>query len=97
MATQSCPICSTVVPPNPRYPRYLCRRCTRKATSADGRLLNFSNVSWSGGFAARYADTGEEKERRGEREKGRRGERDCGSTTVGLQETGLLPGKLIDE
>ena len=60
MATQSCPICSAVVPPNPRYLRYLCPSCTRKATSADGRLLEFSNVSLSGGFAARYADTGEE-------------------------------------
>ena len=60
MATQSCPICSTVVPPNPRYPRYLCERCTRKATSADGRVLSFRNVSLSGGFAAHYADTGDE-------------------------------------
>jgi hypothetical protein len=57
---QSCPICSTPVPPNPRYPRYLCPSCSGKATSEDGRLLEFSNVSMSGGFAARYADTGEE-------------------------------------
>ena len=41
MATQFCPICSTAVPPNPRYPRYLCPSCIRKATSADGRLLEF--------------------------------------------------------
>ena len=60
MPTQSCPVCSTDVPPNPRYPRYLCERCSSKATSADGRLPSFSNVSFSGGFAARYADTGEE-------------------------------------
>ena len=60
MATQSCPICSTVVPANPRYPRYLCERCARKATSSDGRLLEFGNVALSGGFAARYADTSEE-------------------------------------
>lgn len=60
MVTQFCPICSTAVAPNPRYPRYLCESCSRKATSADGRLLSFSNVSLSGGFVARYADTGEQ-------------------------------------
>ena len=60
MEMQACPICSTVVPVNPRYPRYLCGSCTIKATSSDGRLLEFGNTGLSGGFAARYADTGEE-------------------------------------
>ena len=60
MPTQPCPICSKSVRPNQRYPRYLCEPCARKATSKDGRLLQFNNLSLSGGFAARYADTSEE-------------------------------------
>lgn len=60
MATQHCPICSMAVAPNPRYPRYVCQACAAKASSADGRPLEFSNVGFSGGFAARYADTGAE-------------------------------------
>ena len=57
MASQQCPICSADVPANPRYPRYVCRTCAGKAVSADGRPLQFSNVDFSGGFAARFADT----------------------------------------
>jgi len=34
--------------------------CAVKAASADGRVLEFSNVDMSGGFVAHYADTGEE-------------------------------------
>ncbi len=60
MAEQHCPICSKTVRPNARYPRYVCADCTAKATSADGRPLGFSNVDFSGGFAAHYADTAEE-------------------------------------
>ena len=58
MATQQCPICSEEVSPSERYLRYVCRTCASKAASADGRLLKFSNVDISGGFKARYADTG---------------------------------------
>ena len=60
MATQQCPICSVEVPPNIRSPRYVCRKCAGMAASADGRLLEFSNVDISGGFEARYVDTGAE-------------------------------------
>ena len=60
MAEQHCPICRKAVRPNSRYPRYVCGDCSAKATSADGRPLEFSNVDFSGGFAARYADTGED-------------------------------------
>ena len=56
---QWCPICSTEVPDNPRYPRYVCDRCAAKAASADGRPLEFFNEGMSGGFVARYADTHE--------------------------------------
>ncbi|MBI1918904.1 MAG: hypothetical protein HYS12_29800 [Planctomycetes bacterium] len=60
MAKQLCPICSAEVTPNPRYPRYLCGGCASKAASANGRPLEFSNIDFSGGFAARFADTGED-------------------------------------
>ena len=59
MAAQTCPICSVEVPPSEGYPRYVCRTCAGKAASAEGRLLKFNNKNISGGFIARYADTGE--------------------------------------
>jgi len=33
-----------------------------KATDENGRALSFGNVSFSGGFAAFYADTNEERQ-----------------------------------
>lgn len=57
--TQPCPICHQAVPWSPRYPRYLCAECARKATSKDGRLLGFGNESFSGGYVAWYKDTDE--------------------------------------
>ena len=59
LEAQHCPICSAAVRPYPRYPRYVCRDCAEGATSADGRALTFDNVSFSGGYIAQYADTGE--------------------------------------
>lgn len=57
---QPCPICRAEVPEYSRYPRYLCRACADRAQSADGRALVFCNATASGGFVARYADTGED-------------------------------------
>ncbi len=59
---QRCPICSLPVPVSERYPRYVCGKCFVKAVDENGRSLSFSNVSFSGGFAARYADTREERD-----------------------------------
>jgi hypothetical protein len=59
MQTQHCPICGAEVAYSPRYPRYICRSCAARASSADGRLLGFGNEGVSGGFVAWYADTGE--------------------------------------
>jgi len=59
MSTQPCPICGAEVPENPRYPRRLCAACAGRAVAEDGRALIFANVDMSGGFEARYADTGE--------------------------------------
>ena len=42
-----------------RYPNYLCLNCFKRAVSIDGRPLSFSNVSVSGGYIAKYADTNE--------------------------------------
>ena len=55
---QICPICSRQVQGNPRYPRYLCMNCANRAVAPDGRGLEFFNIGLSGGYAARYADTG---------------------------------------
>lgn len=59
MALQSCSVCSADVSANPRHPRYVCTACVAKASSADGRMLEFFNTDASGGLAARYADTKE--------------------------------------
>lgn len=55
----ACPVCGREQPALPRYPEYLCRGCAGRAATADGRPLTLTNTSVSGGFAARYADTGE--------------------------------------
>jgi len=57
--TQPCPICSKPVAVSERHPRYVCQNCAGRARSKNGRLLEFFNEDMSGGFAARYADTGE--------------------------------------
>jgi hypothetical protein len=55
----SCPICALRVPIVPRYPRALCARCSGESADETGRRLEFFNTSISGGFEARYQDTGE--------------------------------------
>src|SRR6478735_496342 len=59
-AEQHCPICSAAVTPSERYPRYICETSCMRAQDEQGRPLAFSNVSFSGGFAALYRDTHEE-------------------------------------
>lgn len=56
----ACPFCGAALHPNPRYPVRLCRACIARAQSADGRKLQFANLSVGGGFIARYADSGDE-------------------------------------
>ena len=58
-AEQHCSICKKPVQLSERYPRYLCEQCAARAKSKDERMLSFSNESFSGGFIAKYADTGE--------------------------------------
>ena len=59
MTTQTCPICHAATSPSERYPRHVCTSCASRASSADGRLLTFSNLDMSGGFIARYAGSDE--------------------------------------
>ncbi len=54
-----CPVCGREQPVVRRYPDYLCSACVSRARSADGRPLAFYNISFSGGFVAKYADTDE--------------------------------------
>jgi hypothetical protein len=55
--TSSCPVCTTSVPINPRYPNYLCWSCHDKATDPHGRRLTFQTSS-TGGFEAHFKDDG---------------------------------------
>jgi len=59
MDLQNCPICKAEVKPNPRYPRYVCRACYAKASSADGRQIEFFNTHMSGGYTANFVDSQE--------------------------------------
>ena len=54
--THQCPICGKALREMLRYPHYVCGECASRATSADGRRLNFYNIGVSGGYAAKYAD-----------------------------------------
>jgi hypothetical protein len=54
-----CPICSSLVQHQPRYPDAVCLDCNGKACDSQGRKLSFFNLSMSGGFDAVFADTNE--------------------------------------
>jgi hypothetical protein len=62
MDDYSCPICGKVGEASPRYPHYICIECAHRAVDEHGRPLQFSNVAVSGGFVARYSDSGEIRE-----------------------------------
>jgi len=57
-----CPVCGKAGEVSPRYPRYICVECAHRAVDEHGRRLQFSNVAFSGGFEARYVDSGELRE-----------------------------------
>lgn len=59
MSEYLCPICGKSGEYSPRYPRYVCVECGRRATDEAGRPVVFTNVSLSGGYAAYYRDTNE--------------------------------------
>ncbi len=54
--THQCPICGKALEAIARYPRYVCEDCAARASSADGRRLEFFNLGLSGGYGAAFAD-----------------------------------------
>jgi hypothetical protein len=60
--SKPCPICDCPMPITLRYPHSVCMQCMKKAESAEGRALLFTNASFSGGYEAYFADTGERYE-----------------------------------
>ncbi|MBD2036969.1 hypothetical protein H6F76_18335 [Leptolyngbya sp. FACHB-321] len=58
MSQQPCPLCSTLIAHQERYPRAVCQNCVGKACDEQGRQLNFVNLSMSGGYGAVVAETG---------------------------------------
>ncbi len=56
----TCPLCRAPLPFNPRYLRAVCSACVRRACDAEGRLLDFYNTDFGGGYRAVYREGGEE-------------------------------------
>lgn len=54
-----CPACCVSLAFQLRYPRALCRDCSARTADADGRPIEYSNESLSGGLVAMYAGTHE--------------------------------------
>lgn len=59
---QYCPICNKETEYNQRNPNYVCLSCSKDPVDENGRVLLFSNISLSGGFEVKYADTKEVSE-----------------------------------
>lgn len=56
---QNCPVCGRDVKPNPRYPRYVCASCVKRATDTKGESVEFFQTGPLGLLAGRYAASGE--------------------------------------
>lgn len=54
-----CPVCTTKLEANERYPRYVCPPCAEKTCDAQGRKVSFRNLSFEGGCEGYYPDTDE--------------------------------------
>ena len=54
----SCPICSIPLVEYERYPLYVCLECSNNVTDIKGKRLAFCNVDLTGGFSAKYIDSG---------------------------------------
>jgi hypothetical protein len=59
---KTCPICGERMAANARHPRQVCPTCVERACDEGGRPLRFYNTLLSGGFLARYVDTGADRE-----------------------------------
>lgn len=51
-----CPLCTSPVHANPRYPEAVCDGCKTQVTDEDGRPLRLSNRGFGGGLIATYED-----------------------------------------
>jgi hypothetical protein len=51
-----CPICCNEQEYYQRYPNYICKRCSLKATDKQGRDVKFHNVGIHGGCVGSYLD-----------------------------------------
>ena len=58
----TCPLCGRRVDADVRHPRRVCETCVGRARDEEGRPLRFFNTGFSGGFVARLADGGMERE-----------------------------------
>lgn len=63
--THLCPLCHTALKAIARYPNNVCSNCAARGTDKEGRLMAFGNVDMTGGYIAKYRDTGEVYERHG--------------------------------
>lgn len=50
MSDQQCPICSSPVTANQRYPDYVCDSCQQRMVDADLNPIRFYNTDISGGL-----------------------------------------------
>jgi len=55
-----CPICSKRLRPVKRYPRYVCKECSKQVCDESGKSVSFSNIDVFGGLIGHYIDTEEE-------------------------------------
>lgn len=55
-----CPACGAPQKAFLRYPWHLCANCRNRAVDGAGRVLEFANESFSGGFMFRYAGDGDD-------------------------------------
>ena len=60
--TSACPLCGAHLLYEERYPDKLCDSCSERTVDANGLGVTFFNVSFSGGLAAEYKDTGKSYE-----------------------------------
>jgi DNA-directed RNA polymerase subunit RPC12/RpoP len=56
-AKYACPLCGEQIPPQHRYPRYVCRTCMERAVDKSGNKVELANVSLSGGLRLTAGDT----------------------------------------
>ena len=62
MSDTACPLCGGRMDADVRHARRVCNSCVERACDEEGRPLRFFNTGLSGGFVARLADGGANRE-----------------------------------